>query len=216
MDSPKKVLWIDEEQMALDTYREFFERVFGDEFEIIPEMPLEEIGDMVDRIQKEEYLVALILDQRLKSAGTAKYTGIELADAVRRIYSKIPIYILTNYQDDIDEQDYFQVEYILEKDFMHNDNYLNALSARVRRHANIYKDIISNREERFDELLRKSVAGTLVGDEIKEFTNLDFSRSKKVIAEEEPWAIKLKQELDEHQNLLKEIQKEIASKKGEE
>lgn len=56
--------------------------------------------------QKADYLpvlddpetVCFVIDQKLKDTGIATYTGIELAQYLRSINHKIPIYILTNYE----------------------------------------------------------------------------------------------------------------------
>ena len=213
MTEKKVVLWIDEEQMALDTWTNTFEDVFGEEFQVISEIPLSEMKSMVERIQGEHNLAALILDQRLKETGVASYTGMELAEAVRQFDPKIPIYILTNHINDIGDQDYL-VEYVLEKDNMVDEAYLQKISARVRRHADIYIDIISDRERQFDELLRKSIDTELTEEELEEFKKLHFWRSKAVFADEESWSMELKKSLDEQQELLAELNQEIEAQKG--
>lgn len=211
----KTILWIDEEQMALDSYFEFLEECFGEQTTLIAEMPLSEIGEMLDRILSQKNLAGLVLDQRLKSSGIATYTGIELAEAIRRTDSKLPVYILTNHADDIGDLDY-QVEYVLQKDYLHEATYQRMVASRVRRHMDVFGDIVSQREIRFEELLRKSLAAELSEEEKSEFDELDFWRSKATLAQEEGWAEKLKDDLDQQQNLLDQIKDEInAVKKGE-
>lgn len=209
----KVVLWIDEEQMALDTYAPFLEECFGGEVIVLPEMPENDLSTMLDRIFHEQNLISIIIDQRLKSTGRATYTGIELAEAVRRLDKKIPIYILTNYAEDIGDLDY-QVEDILEKDHLHEDSYQRKVAARVRRHADVFDDIVSSRERRFDELLCKSLHSRLSAEEQDQFEKLDFWRNNALFAKEDPSAEKLKQELDKQLKELDELRQEIESLQG--
>lgn len=208
----KIALWLDDKQDSLDTYKQHLKECFGDKISVVAEIPLEELPDMIERIQLEPSLVALILDERLKSTGKIKYTGIELAEAIRRTDSKIPIYMLTGFSDDIGELSY-QVEYVLEKDKLREPSYKKEVTARVRRHADIYQDILSQRETRFEELLRKSIGLTLTNDELTEFNDLDFWRSKAILSKEEPWAENLKQELDEKIKLLGKMQNTLRNER---
>lgn len=214
MSDRKVVLWIDENKNALDTLAPFLEDCFGDEVVVIPEMPENELPTMLDRIFHEQNLISLVIDQRLKSTGIATYTGIELAEAVRRLDKKIPIYILTNYAEDIGDLDY-QVEDVLEKDHLHEDAYQRKVAARVRRHTDIYDDIVSSRETRFDELLCKSLHSELTAEEQEQFEKLDFWRNNALFAKEEASAEKLKRELDKQQKDLEELRLEIESLQGE-
>lgn len=215
MGDKKVVLWIDEEQMALDTYAPFLEKCFGGEVIVLPEMPENDLSTMLDRIFHEQNLISIVIDQRLKSTGIATYTGIELAEAVRRLDKKIPIYILTNYAEDIGDLDY-QVEDILEKDHLHEESYQRKIAARVRRHADIFNDIVSARETRFDELLCKSLHSELTAEEQEQFEKLDFWRNIALFAKEEASAEKLKRELDKQQKDLEELRIEVESLQGEE
>lgn len=211
-----KILWADEEQSVFDTFLKYLEECFGDQIEVLPEIPLPKIEAMLERISTDSSLIALILDQRLKAKGTVGYTGIELADAVRRYNTKIPLYILTNWYEDPDLQsgDYL-VEDIFDKKQMMNPEYRRKIAARVRRHTGTYLDILSDREKRFEELLRKSIESELSDDERTEFGHLSFWRDKSMLADEEPWAHELQQKLDEQQKLLEDLQEKTESQQGD-
>ncbi len=213
MGDRKVVLWIDEEQMALDTYAPFIEECFGGEVLVMPELPENGLPAMLDKIRNEPNLISIVIDQRLKSTGKATYTGIELAEAVRRFDKKIPVYILTNHAEDIGDLDY-QVEDVLEKDHLHEMAYQRKIAARVRRHADIFDDIVSSRETKFNELLCKSLQSALTAEEQNQFEQLDFWRNEPVFAKEESSAEKLKQKLDKQQKELDEVRQEIESLQG--
>lgn len=210
MSNQKKVLWIDEEPRALSTFTAFLQECFGDEITVIPEIPERKLDDMIVHISSQQNLVALVVDQRLKSTGMVEYTGIELIEKVRGLFPILPIYILTNHQDDIGDLDY-QVEYVLEKDNLCDESYIKRLKARVRRHVNVYDVIMSDREIRFDELLRASLERELTTEETKEIQELDFRRSKPILADEYRWAEELKEKLDQQSALLDRLRKDIES-----
>ena len=155
---------------------------------------------------KEEYLfilkkpetACLVFDQRLKDTGMVTYSGIELASYVRRVNSKIPIYILTNYARDDEEKEEFSdkswsVEQIIDKGGLNRDEYAQEISSRILRHINVYEDILGEREAKFRSLLQKSVGSGLTENEQAEFDKLQFERSQVTLASELPE----KQELDE-------------------
>lgn len=210
MSEKKIVMWIDEEPDALSTFTVFLQECFGDEIIVVPEMPEEELEEMVNRVINQQHLAALVVDQRLKTTGLAKYTGIELIDKIRGLLPILPIYILTNHQEDIGDLDY-QVEYVLEKDELYDDAYIKTLQARVRRHLNVHDVIMSEQEKRFDELLRISLERELTSEERIEYEELDFRRSKSVLADESGWADELKEKLNHQSALLDRLREDIES-----
>ena len=140
---------------------------------------------------KEDYLsvlgnpdtACLVLDQRLKDAGTATYSGIELASYCRGVNSKIPIYILTNYARDDEEKEEFSddgwsVEQVIDKGSLNRDEYAKEIASRIIRHIDVYEDILSQRETRFRSLLRKSLNVRLNEEEQHEFETLQYERSQ--------------------------------------
>ncbi len=203
----KEVLWIDEEQDAFDSFGDFLSECFGDEAEVVPTPPKERLDDMVRLVSSHEELAGLIVDQRLKSTGVASYTGIELIDTLRQHFPKLPVYILTNHCDDIGSSDY-QVEYVLEKDKLYEKDYLHAIQARVRRHMSVYDDILSERQLRYEKLLRSSLERDLDDGERAELKELDVLRTKTILADEIQLGEGLKKALDKAQEVLKEIQRD--------
>jgi len=211
MKAENTVLWIDEEQDSFDSFGDFLQDCFGGEAEVEATLPKRELGDMLELIESRDDVVALVIDQRLQSTGIARYTGIELAEKVRGRHTKLPIYILTNYCGDIGELEY-QVEYVLEKDKLYENDYLRTVKARVRRHATVYADILSEREQRFEQLLRTSIERDLDESERAELTELDFHRVKAILADEARLGEELKQALDNAQRAIDEIQAELSGK----
>lgn len=216
MSSNKIVLWFDEDEGALRTYQSAMDVIFGSEVEVKGIIPPKTIDELIDIIQSESSTVAIAVDHRLKTTGEVQFDGMEAAEAIRgRGDIKIPIYILTNYSEDSDIiSNEFNVEYVLDKDKMSNEIFIKNMTARIRRHIDIFQDMLSKRESRFEELLRKSLVSELNADEQKDFNDLDFWRSKPILAREEPRAKELKANLDKQEKKLNDLKSEIESKLG--
>lgn len=123
----------------------------------------------------------IIIDQRLTETGYATYTGIELAQYLRSINQKVPIYILTSY---VDEEDFtggeWSVEHIIPKDSFN----ARTVIARILRHTNVYEDILDERAKRFNELLKKTLDDSLDEAELEELAELQFERTAPTLAKE--------------------------------
>lgn len=198
------VLYIDEEEMALHTLGKRLRRCFGSEVEVVAIVPGQSISAMIKTIESYHPLVSIVIDQKLFAAGTANYVGTELAGAVRRIDNKIPIYILTNFVDDVDGQS-GDVEYVLAKDDISDDAKLSAISNRLRRHINIYQTVLQEREIRFEELLRKGYSSALSEAETLEFKALSFERERRIAVSELIDGSELERKLDLMQDALSKI-----------
>ena len=152
--SEKKILFIDDTPAARESYIQELEDIFGREAMIYSLPPAPTLNDMLETILEQSRLNSLVIDERLSDTGLANYKGIHLAEIVRARFPKLPIYILTNYPEDIVEGG-FIVEYVFDKNELNDPDYKKGASARVRRHLDVYDDIFSEREQRYAELLPK-------------------------------------------------------------
>lgn len=173
----KEVVYIDDTPEARNSYVQELEDIFGDEVSVTTISPEETREQMLATVLEHSCLASLVIDERLNDTGLADYTGIALSEVVRARFPKLPIYILTNYPDDIVEGGY-NVEYVFDKNELTSLEYKKTASARVRRHLNVYSDIFSEREQRYAELLPKFLGGGLDENEKKEFLDLEASRIK--------------------------------------
>ncbi|MGJ7514466.1 hypothetical protein ACSFE6_09040 [Pseudomonas baetica] len=200
------VLYIDEEPKALRVNGRALQRCFGDEAKIVaiePEMFKEK---MVETIFSYENIGSVIIDQKLKAAGTADYFGTELAVSIRQLDRKIPVYILTNFAQELDPEN-GDIEYVLSKDDLIDSDKVEAISARLRRHLNIFKDITTARNNRFEELLRKSNSIGLSEEELIEYKEIGFYRERKILASELIDAEELNRKISQVENKLLEVKK---------
>lgn len=176
------IIFIDDDHDVRDTYKLSMELMFGDEFEIIcldVEITLKDMMTLLDELPEK---VSYFVDENLKHSGKATYTGIELIEEIRKIDTKIPIYILTSAAGEIDQY-LGNIEFVIDKNDWESDDEDDNLKQRFLRHINTYKDIKTEQAKRFDELFEKSLFSTLTADEIKEFDVLNLGRSKKLVDE---------------------------------
>ncbi|MFD2256376.1 hypothetical protein ACFSSA_06800 [Luteolibacter algae] len=202
----KTVLFIDDRPDSRNTYSEDLVDIFGPSVEIISIAPSGTLPEMLSVIISQNQLVSLVLDQRLYESGDTDYTGLNLAALVRASLSKLPIYILTNWTDKLDNT--YHVEYVFEKEKITDDDYKMEATARVRRHIDVFEDIIDEREDRFAELLPKYLGTQLSDNELAEFLKLKAERIKPYsheFNEDE----ELRAKLDEQASLLEGILKEL-------
>ena len=146
----------------------------------------------------------LIIDQRLKDTGIATYTGIELAQHLRGINTKIPIYILTNFAETDDfTSGEWSIEYILsKKSLLNEEEKARIAKTRILRHIDVYEDILDERAKRFNELLKKTLDDSLDEDELEELAELQFGRFAPTLAREVEELQKLEQIAKDNEKLI--------------
>jgi hypothetical protein len=207
------VLYIDEEQSALDAYGTVLRRQLPADLEVVCEKPSQTLPQMLKHLTgMRDKLTSIILDEHLEVAGTADYIGSDLANAYRQIDNKIPIYILSNHPEEIDSN-LQSVEYVLSKDdFADGGSALDSATKRITRHINAYGEIVSEREQRFVELLRKYVTSEITQDESAEFDELKLWREAPTAIEESQSTIALRQALDNQEQSILEIEELLKGK----
>lgn len=204
----QNIIYIDEELMARNLFPRRLQRYLNDEVKVISIDPLSDIDEMVEFIENYDSLISVIVDQRLNVAGTASYLGTELVRKLRLVDQLMPIYILTNFVEDIDPS-LGSVEYILNKDDFLTEDKLRSISERITRHVNIFNSILDERERRFEELLRKRFESPLSEEESKEFSLLKYSREKKSLASTFIDCDELTRKIEMAEAKLKEIENKI-------
>lgn len=207
------ILYIDEEQNALDSYGRVLRKNLPAEIEVICSLPQPTLPLMLKFIcSMRARIASIVVDEHLEVAGTADYIGSQLADAYRQLDNKIPIYILSNHPDEIDDN-LQSVEYVLSKDdFADGGAALHSATKRMVRHIDAYGEILNEREQRFIDLLRKYVTSEISEHESKELDELKFWREIPAAIEESTMTIDLKRKLDEQESTLKKIEILLAGK----
>jgi hypothetical protein len=214
MDKP--ILWlIDENDTQLKTFHNALRELMPDSIDVRALSARENKEDYLDILENPN-TACIILDQRLKDTGVASYFGIELAQYLRGIDKKIPIYILTNWAKEKDEfvGGEWSIEDIIDKSDLTNisSNEARVAGARIVRHINIYQDIQSERAVRFNELLKRSLKGDLAKEELAEMDELETTRAATILARELEQLKTLEVKVERYKKLMKDFQN---STKGE-
>lgn len=207
-----KIIFIDDDRDIRATYELSMKMMFEGQFEIVCLDAEPSIDGMLNVLDSISDKVTYFVDEKLKHSGIASYTGTELIEKIRVIDSKIPIYILTSFSDEV-EQYHGDIEFVIDKNYWESEEEEENLKKRFLRHINTYKDIKSKQAIRFDELLEKSLFSTLSEDEIDEFNALNLERNKK-IADEKLISDESLAKLNNASNELDAMYKEL--KKGDE
>ncbi|MCP5487316.1 MAG: hypothetical protein H7A43_01580 [Verrucomicrobia bacterium] len=201
----KPVFLIDDDEMerrsCVDVLREVF---VGTGINIEPLAPLPTLADYSVLIA-DKTAAALILDERLNTAGGVTYTGAELAAHLRAIGGNLPIFILTNYPDDDFTHQGWAVENIFaKKRIINNPNSpeAQAFKARLSRQIEIVGSVLAEREKRYHDLLVRCTNSDLNPKEFLELKALESERIAPVAAAEREKQRKMDIEIENLKRLL--------------
>ncbi len=206
-----QILWfIDEDEAQLRTYTAQLRECVAGAAEVHGIVPYRYKQDYIEPVINNPATVSLIIDQRLKDTGIATYDGIELAQYLRGINTKLPIYILTNYADsEAFAGAEWSIEYIIPKSDFGDSDKKRTVCARILRHIAVYRDILDSREARFHDLLEKSLAGTITTEEVRELNSIESSRALGVAAAETQQLAQLEDIVKRHKELLDSFKNDL-------
>lgn len=210
----KHIIWlIDDDEEELTTYGNELKLDMSQEIQIKAILPYPRKIDYVSTLLEDPDTACIIIDQKLKERGSATYSGIELAQYLRRIKKKIPIYILTNFPHDQDEfaGGEWSVEDIISKGSFSDEEGAQTAKARIMRHMKVYGDILDERAKRFNELLKKSLDDSLNEAELDELAELQAERIAPTLAKDVEELQKLERIAKTNEKLI-----ELLTQNGEE
>ncbi len=114
---------------------------------------------------------AVIIDYRFEVGSGANYTGLQLAIALRELYSKLPIFILTQYAPEYAlEEKGFAVEDVMDKGQLadHPETYVG----RILRAAGLSEEARTESSKRMQNLINTSLHRELTASEEEELIAL--------------------------------------------
>lgn len=205
----RKIIWlIDENSSEIRGTSRALKKMLTDSVEITQICPPYSTKEEYNQLLLNPDTACIIIDERLKETGIATYTGIELANYLRSIDTKMPLYILTNFPDDFEKHSGrgLSVEDVLDKGNLSADNDdRKETAARILRRINVFDDILNEREQRFHALLVKSLTEDLNDEDLLELKNLQEARMSAVLADEISQLEALEQSLEMHNEILEKI-----------
>ncbi|MEX5610155.1 hypothetical protein ABFV58_19125 [Pseudomonas protegens] len=199
------VLFIDDEKSSRVMYSAALQDIYGEEYKVIAIPPDTTIQAMLKTLEQHESVISIVIDEKLHVEVGTDYKGSQLVEAIRIADSKLPLYILTSEMGLI-EPPFGSVEYIIDKSKIEIEAYQTQLTLLMRRHINSFKEIKTQRDLRFDELLKKSIEAELTTEEQIEYDELDLLRIRQALANE---PIVSAGELDKRERLLEEIENQL-------
>ena len=174
-----EICLIDENKNERESYAAIINMLLsGTGVTISPTTPLSKKEEYSDLLIKNRFS-GFILDQKLEDGGF-DYSGSDLAIFIRAIDDKLPIFILTNYKNEraqfVDSEK--DVEYIYAKSEVTDPLSQDAqvFKARLLRRLNVFAVVRSERQQRFHELLTKSMSQSLSVEELDEMGLLEEGR----------------------------------------
>ena len=201
----KPVFFIDDDELERSSCVDVLREVFaGTSIQIEPRAPLPTLADYSALIA-DHAAAALIIDERLNTAGGVNYSGVELAAHLRAIGGNLPIVILTNYPDDDFAPQGWAVENIVAKRSIINNPTspeAQAFKARLSRQIEITGGVLADREKRYHDLLVKSTNSDLSAEESAELKALEADRIAPVAAAEREKQQKMVTEIENLKRLL--------------
>jgi CheY-like chemotaxis protein len=209
---------VDDDARELRANRRDLQTIFeGSPLQFKGVQPLRELADYNEFLPKSD-TAAFLIDQRLQVSGEVNYSGIELASHLRSIASKLPIYILTNYETDLDLEGANEqtVEDIIGKDDLTHPNEPKAITfkARFLRRLQGFRDVLTAREQRFHDLLKKSLQENLSADDAQELEDLQSARLLPVHSAELKEIAAMENTIQELTKLLKKSTKQSKRRSG--
>lgn len=122
-------------------------------FEVF-EIPLSaDMNDITEYITSEK-IDALLIDYNLTSYETVPYTGVQLARYIQEKFMEFPLFILTSYEDELYEQEVFDVYQIF--DF---ERYLSEPQERIELHYKLFQQVVKYHKQL--ELWKKEIESLL-------------------------------------------------------
>ncbi len=190
------ILWfIDENPDQRRTFADKLSKLFPS-FEVKPIAPLRSLTDYFRMILDDADTRCVIIDNILSNKGTAKYLGISVAVELRSVDPNMPIYILTNYPESDDlVQDGWSVEDVISKGDLTKlrSPQAEAVKARMARRMGGHSQLVNERAQRINDLLKKSADGVITNSELNEYRALQLEPNTVLAAIEIPKLIDIEE-----------------------
>ncbi|HID62407.1 MAG TPA: hypothetical protein EYP49_06655 [Anaerolineae bacterium] len=163
----KVVKLIEDDHQDADLYQQLLEAAGKIKIEYVPARP--SVADYADLATDPE-TGAVMIDERLGEFAGVDYTGLEVADFLRTLRPELPIYILTNYANEIADDQGESVEFIIDKKTVRKA--AKVYVARILRAMQQYEVALTEQQRRFKELIDRKLAGELSEEEKTELQQL--------------------------------------------
>jgi len=168
MSEKTTIVLIDDNKEDIEVYGRLFEQQGGFEIRGIDPREFGKVENFAD-LASIGKVDAIVVDQRLDELSGVGYDGIDVADFLRSLRPEIPIYILTQYHDDLGSRA-MTVESIVDKKEFNRapDVYAHRILRAVQR----YREALSGKQWRIIELVDMKTRGTITPEFEEELEKL--------------------------------------------
>jgi hypothetical protein len=176
--NPVILYLVDDKEASRHANGPALQRFLGSpDIKIVPIEPFPDFAQY-DTLLSDPALGGFFIDQKMRGGGVVNYNGIDLAGYLRSLHLKLPIYILTGFPNEDFSGTLYRVEDVVDKEAIEDRESEDAqvLRARILRRLNVFTDILDAREQRFHDLLLKSMKENLTAAEEKEIGLLETER----------------------------------------
>jgi FixJ family two-component response regulator len=213
MDTMSKIVkLVEDSHEDADLYGQLLEAAGEINIEYVPARP--GVADYAD-VAADPETGAVIIDERLSEFAGVDYTGLEVADFLRTLRPELPIYILTNYANDIPDDQGESVEFIIDKKTVRKA--AKVYVVRILRAMQQYEAALMEQQRRLKELIDRKLADELSEEEEAELQQLRATIERPfALAEIEQgrqWHEELRQQkelLEQLEQIAKGIRRDIA------
>lgn len=165
------IAYIDEDRKEQNMYTRWLECTHELQIARIDPRSFKTLSDY-DRLLQDHELKAFVIDNKIAEYAGTPYEGVNIADFIRSLDCRIPIFILTNFSDPEDPEYEGAVEYIIPKGHLNNKVNSTIHIKRILRAIGRYTDALSEREKIFSRLINKKVTEGLTEEEEVELENV--------------------------------------------
>jgi hypothetical protein len=175
----------------------------------ISELPLERAPSEYVRHLSDIWVAGLFIDQNLHESGEISgYSGVKLAGHLRTFYPEMPIYLVTGHpiEGELESEEAGNADSVVKKGDLVIDT---QTSLRFRkqflRRVQQYQRALSDRQNRFRELLAKKFNDELSESEAKEYGEIKSARELPTNVSESPTEQALTEQLDKIKALIERV-----------
>jgi hypothetical protein len=197
----KVVKLIEDSHEDANLYRQLLEAAGEIRIEYVPARP--GVADYADLAADPE-TGAVVIDERLGVYAGVDYGGLQVADFLRTLRPELPIYILTNYANEIADDQGESVEFIIDKKAVRSAAKVYAV--RILRAMQRYEVALTEQQRRLKELIDRKLAGELSAEEGTELQQLRAAIERPFATAELEHERLWDEELQQQRELLEQLE----------
>lgn len=202
------IFYLDDEEVQRKDLEDDLKVIFGEEYSIVGLTLRSNVNEYVQDFENPKVTGAFI-DQRLNTTGIATtYNGVELCAYLRTMFPTLPIYLVTGQpiEGDLVGEKSGAAEAVVKKISLTADSDASkCVRQRFLRHASRHQESLTQDQQRYRELLRKVLNGSVTLEEETEYNRLQDNRLLGTMVSEGPSSEQLDKQISQFEKLLNKL-----------